>query len=666
LVGTGGTDGSKGQIQHYDAATVAAREPRGEPLRHRNYVDFVAYTPDGNTVVTGSRDSTFRLWDATTGEPRSDYRTVTKGWRCAALSPAGDRLATASSDGTVRLWSSADGSPLPGGTLPHPRESSAAAVAFSPNGTLLVVGHDDGGAQLWDLATFRPLGPPVVQIGKLLGVAFSAGGQSFLTTADDGTTRVWPVPLPLDEPNLERLALDLEVRTGLRMDEVQAAARLTPEEWRQRQARQPDAYFLARLADERARQDQWPQAAALLCQATAGPPFDPTVCHHCALACLKAGDQASYQRLCARLLHELPARRDDRRSPTERKLPPGRCKAFLVPQHRARTNVFALQGWRNGQAVSPPASRLDRKVLASRDPSCYLRVRFRGRPGGVTGRPTFVFGGKRTMRVVIERDYDAMSKRAAEMVADTVRRKPDCVLGLATGSTPIGLYNELARMSHEEGLDFSRVTTFNLDEYYGLGPEHDQSYRYFMEKNLFEKLKARPKKTHVPDGLAQDPEAYCEQYEKMIRDAGGIELQVLGIGRDGHIGFNEPSSSLGSRTRLKTLTEETIADNARFFSSEEEVPKFAITMGVATIFEARRCLLMANGVKKAKVVREAIEGPITSQVTASALQLHRDTIVVLDEDAACELERIKYYKHVERMRAELMAKRPTVAAAVVG
>lgn len=270
------------------------------------------------------------------------------------------------------------------------------------------------------------------------------------------------------------------------------------------------------------------------------------------------------------------------------------------------------------------------------------------------------------MRVVIEANYDQMSVTSAQIVAEAVRKNPACVLGLATGSTPVGLYKELIRMSHEEGLDFSRVTSFNLDEYYGLGPEHDQSYRYFMEKNLFEGLKSRPKKTHVPDGLAKDPEAFCELYERMIKDAGGIDLQVLGIGRDGHIAFNEPSSSLGSRTRLKTLTEETIQDNARFFASLDEVPRFALTMGVATIFEARRCILMASGIKKAKVVHEAIEGPISSQITASALQLHRDTIVVLDQEAACELERADYYKHVERMRAELMEKKPAVASAAAG
>jgi glucosamine-6-phosphate deaminase len=267
------------------------------------------------------------------------------------------------------------------------------------------------------------------------------------------------------------------------------------------------------------------------------------------------------------------------------------------------------------------------------------------------------------MRVIIEADYGGMSVKAASLVRNVVRRKPNCVLGLATGSTPIGLYRELIRMSKEEGLDFSQTTTFNLDEYLGLGPGHDQSYRYFMEKNLFEKLATRPRVTHVPDGLAQDPEMYCEQYEQMIKDVGGIDLQVLGIGRDGHIGFNEPSSSLGSRTRLKTLTEETIHDNARFFAAMDDVPRFAITMGVGTIFEARRCILMASGLNKAKVVARAIEGPVTAQVTASALQLHRDTIVVLDEDASCELERKEYYKYVERMSVDLLKKSPAAAIA---
>ncbi len=267
------------------------------------------------------------------------------------------------------------------------------------------------------------------------------------------------------------------------------------------------------------------------------------------------------------------------------------------------------------------------------------------------------------MRVVIEPDYEGMSRKAAAMVADLVRRKPDCVLGLATGSTPIGLYKELIRLSREDGLDFSRVTTFNLDEYHGLAPEHDQCYRYFMEKNLFEGLKTRPKRTSVPDGLARDVDGYCASYEKAIKDSGGIDLQVLGIGGDGHIAFNEPGSSLGSRTRLVVLTEETITDNSRFFASADDVPRFALTMGVATILEARKCLLLASGIKKSKVVREAIEGPVTSQITASALQLHPDTFAFLDEDAADLLELKDYYKHVEKMYGEHgVGRRAAVAA----
>lgn len=251
------------------------------------------------------------------------------------------------------------------------------------------------------------------------------------------------------------------------------------------------------------------------------------------------------------------------------------------------------------------------------------------------------------MRVVIESDADAVGRRAARFVANLVRRKPDCVLGLATGSTPLGTYKELIRLHQEEGLDFSRVTSFNLDEYVGLDPEHDQSYRYFMQENLFRHINVDPSRTHVPDGRAPDLEAYCQQYEDMIKDAGGIDLQVLGIGRDGHIAFNEPGSSLGSRTRLKTLTGETITDNARFFESEDEVPRLAITMGVGTILESRQCLLLALGSSKAQAVQGTIEGPVTAQVTASALQLHRDVIAVIDEEAAGWLTRRDYYAEVE-------------------
>lgn len=257
------------------------------------------------------------------------------------------------------------------------------------------------------------------------------------------------------------------------------------------------------------------------------------------------------------------------------------------------------------------------------------------------------------MRVIVEPHTGAVALRAAEFVADLVRRRPTCVLGLATGSTPLGLYAELIRQHREEGLDFSRVVTFNLDEYVGLGPAHPQSYRYFMHENFFRHINVDVRNTHVPDGRALDFEAHCEQYERLIREEGGIDLQVLGIGSDGHIAFNEPGSSLGSRTRLKTLTAETVRDNARFFGSLDAVPRLAVTMGVGTILESRSCLLLACGQGKAQAIRDAIEGPVTAQVTASALQLHREVIAIVDEEAAQSLRRRDYYRDVEQAEAEL-------------
>ncbi len=259
------------------------------------------------------------------------------------------------------------------------------------------------------------------------------------------------------------------------------------------------------------------------------------------------------------------------------------------------------------------------------------------------------------MRVIIEPDSQSASRRAARFVADLVRKKPNCVLGLATGSTPLEMYLELIRLHKETGLDFSQVTTFNLDEYVGLGPTHPQSYRAFMQQNLFEHLNLDSSRTHVPDGRALDFESYCRQYEQRIKDAGGIDLQVLGIGSDGHIAFNEPGSSLGSRTRLKTLASETIRDNARYFGSEDKVPRLAVTMGVGTILESRRCLLLAFGPHKATAIRDTVEGPVTAQVTASALQLHREVICVFDEAAARLLLRRDYYAEVEHAQSLLEA-----------
>lgn len=252
------------------------------------------------------------------------------------------------------------------------------------------------------------------------------------------------------------------------------------------------------------------------------------------------------------------------------------------------------------------------------------------------------------MRVIVEKTSKEACVRAAQRIAKLVRKKPNCVLGLATGGTPVQTYAELARLHREEELDFSRVTSFNLDEYVGLPPTHEQSYRYFMQEHLFGHINIRRDQTYVPDGRALDFEQYCQRYEQMIIDAGGIDLQLLGIGSDGHIAFNEPGSSLGSRTRLKTLTSDTIRDNARFFGGEQYVPRLAVTMGVGTILDARQCLLLATGGSKSEAIRAAIEGPVSAQVTASALQLHRDVIVILDEEAAGQLVRRDYYEEVEQ------------------
>jgi len=251
------------------------------------------------------------------------------------------------------------------------------------------------------------------------------------------------------------------------------------------------------------------------------------------------------------------------------------------------------------------------------------------------------------MEIIIHPSYEQMSRAAAREVARTLNSKPNAVLGLATGSTPLGLYQELVRMHQEDGLDFSQVTTFNLDEYVGLRSNHPQSYHYFMHENLFRHINIPRQNIYIPSGTTDNYEAFCQWYEQRIADCGGIDLQLLGIGSDGHIAFNEPTSSLGSRTRIKTLARQTIEDNARFFDNAEEVPVYAITMGVGTILEARQIVLVANGAKKAAAVAAAVEGPVTSMITASALQLHGDTLVFLDREAAAGLEMIDYYEWIQ-------------------
>jgi len=250
------------------------------------------------------------------------------------------------------------------------------------------------------------------------------------------------------------------------------------------------------------------------------------------------------------------------------------------------------------------------------------------------------------MEVLIQPTKQDACALGARWIARLLRAKPDAVLGLATGSTPVLLYQELIRLHREEGLDFKEVTTFNLDEYLGLAPTHAASYHQFMEENLFRHINIDEKKTHIPDGLTTDVPDTCRKYEEAILAAGGIDLQILGIGGDGHIGFNEPSSSLASRTRIKTLTERTRQDNAPFFDCAEDIPRHVLTMGVGTIMEAREIVLLAFGEAKAKTLADAVEGPVTASVPASILQFHQKATILVDEDGASQLKRAEYYHWV--------------------
>jgi glucosamine-6-phosphate deaminase len=251
------------------------------------------------------------------------------------------------------------------------------------------------------------------------------------------------------------------------------------------------------------------------------------------------------------------------------------------------------------------------------------------------------------MRVVVLDSADAVAQFATEMFIEQIKAKRNSVLGLATGSTPLGTYRRLIEAYRAARVSFRDVTTFNLDEYVGLEPTHEQSYRRFMHESLFEHIDIDPSRTHVPLGIAADMESETAAYEKAIVAAGGIDLQLLGIGTDGHIAFNEPGSSLASRTRVKTLTRRTRQDNARFFGSFDLVPKLALTMGIGTILDSRQVLLLACGAGKATAIAQTVEGPITAMCPGSALQLHRRAIVVLDKEAAQNLTQLEYYADCE-------------------
>lgn len=256
------------------------------------------------------------------------------------------------------------------------------------------------------------------------------------------------------------------------------------------------------------------------------------------------------------------------------------------------------------------------------------------------------------MEVIINTNAEESCKLAARLIEKVVREKPNCVLGLATGMTPLPLYRELVRLHRDEGLDFCGVRTFNLDEYVGLSPDHPGSYRRFMQEHLFKHINIEPKNTHIPDGNSDNIRRTCDEYEKAIEGAGGIDLQVLGIGTEGHIGFNEPISSLSSRTRIKTLAEKTVQMNAVHFESVEAVPRHVITMGIGTIMDARVVMLLGHGASKARVLAKAIEGPVTAMVPASVLQHHESAKMFLDEEAAAELKLAGYYKQVFSRKPE--------------
>ena len=241
------------------------------------------------------------------------------------------------------------------------------------------------------------------------------------------------------------------------------------------------------------------------------------------------------------------------------------------------------------------------------------------------------------MNIVVCKDYEQMCRQAATVVSARILRKPNVILGFPTGSTPEGMYAQLVRMHREEGIDWREVTTFNLDEYVGLPPEHDQSYRYFMNRQLFDHVNIPKSNTHLLNGCAADLQSECQRYEDAIARAGGIDLQVLGIGRNGHIGFNEPATAFSPMSVCESLTQDTINVNARLFANLSDVPKTAITMGIGSIMRAREILLLANGSNKTQAVKEMITGAVAPRMPASILQFHQSVTILLDQEAAAML-----------------------------
>ncbi|OUL58938.1 glucosamine-6-phosphate deaminase [Pseudoalteromonas ulvae] len=259
------------------------------------------------------------------------------------------------------------------------------------------------------------------------------------------------------------------------------------------------------------------------------------------------------------------------------------------------------------------------------------------------------------MQIVILKDAAEVAQYGAQIFADQINKKADSVIGLATGSTPVALYQNLISRKEAGEVSFAHVTSFNLDEYLGLTGDHPQSYRFFMNEQLFDHVDINKANTFVPPGDAKNPISACKEYEDKIVAAGGIDVQLLGIGRNGHIGFNEPSSGLTSRTRVKTLTKETIDDNARFFAADEYQPHLSITMGIGTILDSRKVVLLATGENKADAVQAMVEGPLTASCPASALQMHKHAVIVIDEAAASKLADVDFYKHIEAENQKLLA-----------